>query len=123
MALEARRLTGTALDRVSELLAMVGLERRANSEASELSGGRQQRVAIARALAHEPKLVLADERTGNLDSAAAVKVFSLMRRLHDVGGTAFLVVTHDGAIADRCDRRIVLADGRIARDERIDAPI
>jgi ABC-type cobalamin/Fe3+-siderophores transport system ATPase subunit len=77
-----------------------------------------QRVAIARALLPQPALVLADEPTGNLDTASADEVFALMRRIHAQHGTAFLIVTHDARLSDRCDRRIVLVDGRVARDER-----
>jgi lipoprotein-releasing system ATP-binding protein len=75
----------------------------------------QQRVAIARALMHDPALVLADEPTGNLDTASSQAIFALMRRFNRESGTAFLIVTHDPRIADRCDRVVELVDGRIAR--------
>jgi lipoprotein-releasing system ATP-binding protein len=76
----------------------------------------QQRVAIARALVLQPALVLADEPTGNLDTASSDEVFALLRRIHEQDGTSFLVVTHDPRLAARCDRVIELVDGRIARD-------
>ncbi len=101
-----------------ELLAAVGLGRAMDKRPSELSGGMQQRVAIARALVMNPALVLADEPTGNLDTASSDEVFALLRRIHAERGTSFIVVTHDPRLAARCDRTVELVDGRIARDER-----
>ena len=95
------------------LLEGVGLGELADRPPSQLSGGQQQRVAIARALIAGPPLVLADEPTGNLDTGSADEVFRLLRRFNQERGTAFLVVTHDSRLADRCDRRIQLVDGRI----------
>jgi lipoprotein-releasing system ATP-binding protein len=85
---------------------------------AELSGGMQQRVAVARALILEPALVLADEPTGNLDTASSDEVFALLRRMHEEVGTSFLVVTHDPRLAGRCDRIAEIVDGRIASDVR-----
>jgi lipoprotein-releasing system ATP-binding protein len=79
----------------------------------------QQRVAIARALAMRPPLVLADEPTGNLDTQTADEIFALMRRFNVEHRTTFLVVTHDPRLAERCDRRIELVDGRIVGDTRM----
>jgi lipoprotein-releasing system ATP-binding protein len=79
----------------------------------------QQRVAIARALVLQPALVLADEPTGNLDTASADEVFAQLRRMHAERGTTFVVVTHDPRLAARCDRLVELVDGRIARDEPV----
>jgi len=102
-----------------ELLEQVGLAGAQDKRPGELSGGMQQRVAIARAVVLNPPLVLADEPTGNLDQASSNEVFALLRRLHAEQGTAFVVVTHDEHLAQRCDRLLELVDGRIARDERV----
>jgi lipoprotein-releasing system ATP-binding protein len=98
------------------LLREVGLEAFARRRPSQLSGGQQQRVAIARALAMSPKLVLADEPTGNLDTHSADDVFALLRQFNRRAGVTFLVVTHDPRLADRCDRIVELVDGRIVAD-------
>jgi lipoprotein-releasing system ATP-binding protein len=99
-----------------ELLRAVGLGDRLRYRATDLSGGQQQRVAIARALARKPPLVLADEPTGNLDTASSDEVFALMRRFNRDLGTTFLVVTHDPRIAAACDRVVEMVDGRIQSD-------
>jgi lipoprotein-releasing system ATP-binding protein len=104
--------------RAESLLDAVGLADRATYKTGDLSGGEQQRVAIARALSRQPLLVLADEPTGNLDTASSDEIFELMRRFNREFGTTFLVVTHDPRIADRCSRVIELRDGRVVRDER-----
>ena len=106
-------------ERARELLGLVGLGDFLRRRVTELSGGQQQRVAIARALAMRPPLVLADEPTGNLDSAAADQAFELLRRFNRELGTALLVVTHDQRLADRCDREIELVDGRVRADRRL----
>jgi lipoprotein-releasing system ATP-binding protein len=106
--------------RAKELLAAVGLTDRMNYKTTKLSGGQQQRVAIARALSRRPALVLADEPTGNLDTESANEVFGLLRRFNRDAGTAFLVVTHDPRIADRCDRVIELVDGRLRSDRKVE---
>jgi lipoprotein-releasing system ATP-binding protein len=103
-------------ERGRELLAAVGLAQAMDRSPRQLSGGMQQRVAIARALMLSPALVLADEPTGNLDTASSDEVFALLRRMHREVGTSFLIVTHDPRLAARCDRVIELVDGRIARD-------
>jgi len=99
--------------RAEELLHAVGLSDRMHYKATELSGGQQQRVAIARALSRKPPLLLADEPTGNLDSASADAVFTLLRQLNREIATSCLIVTHDPRIAERCDRTITIIDGRI----------
>ena len=103
-------------ERAAALLAEVGLAAAMDKRPAELSGGMQQRVAVARALILEPALVLADEPTGNLDTASSDEVFALLRRIHGEVGTSFLVVTHDPRLAARCDRIVEIVDGRIARD-------
>ena len=109
------RPTSEMRERAEEMLRAVGLQHKITAKATELSGGQQQRVAIARALAHNPPLVLADEPTGNLDTASASEVFELMRTFNRERGTTFLVVTHDPRIAERCSRIVEIIDGKIAR--------
>jgi lipoprotein-releasing system ATP-binding protein len=104
-------------ERARELLARIGLEGFENRMAGQLSGGQQQRVAIVRALVMNPALVLADEPTGNLDQASGSQAFELMRRFNRESKTAFLLVTHELALAQRCDRIIRLVDGSIAGGE------
>ena len=104
-------------ERARELLAAVGLADAMDKRPSELSGGMQQRVAIARALVFDPPLVLADEPTGNLDTASSDEVFVELRRMHKERGTSLIIVTHDPRLAARCDRLVELVDGKIARDE------
>ena len=113
------RVSRVQLERARSLLEAVGLAEAMDKRPGELSGGMQQRVAIARALVLEPPLVLADEPTGNLDTASSAEVFALLRRIHEERGTSFIVVTHDPRLAARCDRLVELVDGRIARDEAI----
>jgi putative ABC transport system ATP-binding protein len=103
------------LARARELLERVGLGDRLHHLPSELSGGQCQRVAIARALAVDPPLLLADEPTGNLDTASGAEVLSLFRELHDAGRT-IVMVTHDPEVAALADRRIHLEDGAIVRE-------
>jgi ABC-type lipoprotein export system ATPase subunit len=101
--------------RTQELLEYVGLERRASHRPSELSGGEMQRVAIARALANRPRLLLADEPTGELDQATGDQIVALLDRLH-TDGTSVVVVTHDAGVAARAHRQIRMRDGRIVED-------
>ena len=103
-------------ERVRELLRRVDLEDRMDHKPTELSGGQMQRVAIARALAMEPDILLADEPTGNLDTASGGDIMSLFTDLWDQGSTV-VVITHDMALARRAGRMIELKDGRITRDE------
>jgi putative ABC transport system ATP-binding protein len=106
-----------------EWLDRVGLARRLTHYPKQLSGGEQQRVAIARAFAGEPKLLLADEPTGNLDAATGAEVADLMFRLNRERATTLVLVTHDVEIARRCGRRLSLASGRLVGDECVAAAL
>ncbi|MBU5379532.1 MAG: lipoprotein-releasing ABC transporter ATP-binding protein LolD [Pantoea sp.] len=103
-----------AQQRAREMLAAVGLEKRAHHRPSELSGGERQRVSIARALVNRPRLVMADEPTGNLDARNADAIFELLGELNVRQGTAFLVVTHDLHLAKRLSRQMEMRDGQLS---------
>ena len=103
-------------DRAGDLLERMGLADRARYRVTDLSGGQQQRVAVARALVMEPALVLADEPTGNLDTESGDRVLEVLREVNRESATAFLVVTHDQGIADRCDRIVHMIDGLVDSD-------
>jgi putative ABC transport system ATP-binding protein len=105
--------------RAAEWLKKVGLDHRLHSRPDQLSGGQQQRVAMARALVAEPKLVLADEPTGNLDSRASEEIATLLRQVADEWGRAVLMVTHDPRIAAYADRIIFLKDGTMVDETRL----
>jgi putative ABC transport system ATP-binding protein len=100
--------------RAEELLEEVGLSGRSHHYPTQLSGGEQQRVALARALANNPPLVLADEPTGNLDTATGRHILELLRTIHATRGTTIVLVTHDAELAAIADQRLVLRDGRVA---------
>jgi lipoprotein-releasing system ATP-binding protein len=100
--------------RAGELLERVGLTARATHRSGELSGGEQQRVALARALAGAPKVLMADEPTGNLDASTADRTMQLMQQLHQECGMASVLVTHNTEFAQRCDRVLRLEGGRLA---------
>lgn len=103
--------------RAAKLIDSVGLTAWKDDLAGNLSGGQQQRVAIARALAMGPALLLADEPTGNLDTKSAGEVFALLRQFNAEHGTTVLFVTHNVALAERCDRTIEVVDGRLTRSQ------
>ena len=105
-----------AFDAARVQLEAVGLGHRLGHYPGQLSGGEQQRVALARAFAPNPHLLLADEPTGNLDSETGEKVMDLLFRLHAEQGTTLVLITHDRALAERCDRVVRIDDGRISED-------
>ncbi len=103
--------------RAAELLTMVGLGDRLSHLPSQLSGGQRQKVAIARALANNPAIILADEPTGNLDSASGDELLSVFEQLHSQRGTTIIIVTHDAAVARRTHRILMMQDGRIVHED------
>ena len=107
-----------ARERAHETLGMLGLDGLERKNANALSGGQKQRVAIARALMARPALLLADEPTGNLDTTNTEAVYELFRRINVETGTAFLIVTHDRAVAQQTDRILEVLDGRLVQDVR-----
>jgi putative ABC transport system ATP-binding protein len=113
--LELRGQDGRA--RAEELLARVGLAQRGHHYPAQLSGGEQQRVAIARAFSHRPRLLFADEPTGNLDSSTGATVIELMSRMNEELGTTLVLVTHDSELAARARRILRLADGALLSDQ------
>lgn len=104
--------------RARDLLVEVGLEERLDHRPTQLSGGEQQRVAIARALVSQPAIILADEPTGNIDSATGTEILGLLRRLNKEQGVTLLLVTHDAEAAAFADRIIQVRDGQIAEEAR-----
>jgi putative ABC transport system ATP-binding protein len=122
VALAPRGVDGVRLhEQARRLLAAVGLEARAEHLPSQLSGGEQQRVAIARALANEPRVLLADEPTGNLDSDTGTEIVELLRSLSGEQGKSVVLVTHEQAIAARAPRVVRMQDGRVL-DAAVVAP-
>lgn len=113
--LELRGESG-AFDRAARLLERVGLSHRLDHYPTQLSGGEQQRVALARAFVNEPRILFADEPTGNLDAATGESIIGLMESLNRERGTTLVLVTHDPVLADRARRTIRLADGEIVAD-------
>ncbi|MBN2505027.1 MAG: ABC transporter ATP-binding protein [Bacilli bacterium] len=109
-------LTEEAINRANDLLDIVGLTKVKNNLAVNMSGGQQQRVAIARSLMNNPKLVLADEPTGNLDSDSTEQVYDLLRDINKRFQTTFIIITHDRHIAEKADRIIEIKDGKINLD-------
>ena len=108
--------TRAPVERARSLLTAVGLAERTHHYPVQLSGGEQQRVALARAFGPEPAILLADEPTGNLDSATGAAVLDLLERLWRESGTTLVLVTHDASLASRATRQVHLRDGRVERD-------
>ncbi|HZN19705.1 MAG TPA: ABC transporter ATP-binding protein [Micromonosporaceae bacterium] len=118
-AVLAGRRLGAVREQCLELLARVGLVDRAEHFPSQLSGGQMQRVAIARALSLEPHVILADEPTGNLDSASGEEVVGLLRKAASDTGRTVVIVTHDPQVAAVADRQLTLRDGQLVNDARV----
>ena len=104
------------VERATNLMETVGITNIRDNKATAISGGQAQRTAIARALINNPKIILADEPTGNLDSASTERVYKLLRSLNESYGTTFVVITHNPLVAEKTDRIIEITDGRINRD-------
>lgn len=114
--LSGKKVTQEILDRADKLLEIVNLSKVKNNKATDLSGGQQQRGAIARALINNPKIVLGDEPTGNLDSNTTGEVYKLLREINKEFNTTFVIITHDNKIAEMADRVITVSDGKIIED-------
>jgi lipoprotein-releasing system ATP-binding protein len=111
-----RRAGAGVKKRAEELFDLMGIGRVKNNMANKMSGGQQQRTAIARALMNNPKIFLADEPTGNLDSENTAVIYRILRDVNRQSGTTFIIITHDRRIAEQTDRIVEIKDGRIAKD-------
>ena len=111
--------TTLSFRRALEALRVVELEDKAKNKAKDLSGGQKQRVCIARAIVNNPKVIFADEPTGNLDSATGDKIENLLFGLNKEKGITLIIVTHDEELAAKCGRQIRIADGSIVEDAKI----
>jgi lipoprotein-releasing system ATP-binding protein len=116
--IQNKKITKEIIKKAEESMKLVGLEKVKNNLATKMSGGQQQRTAIARALINSPKIILADEPTGNLDSDTTENIYDLMRNINGELGTTFLIITHDRRIAEKADRIVEIKDGRINLDLR-----
>ena len=114
--IQNKKITKEIIKRAEDTMKLVGLEKVKNNLATRMSGGQQQRTAIARALINNPKIILADEPTGNLDSDTTENIYDLMRNINQELGTTFLIITHDRRIAEKADRIVEIKDGRINLD-------
>ncbi len=114
--IKGEKITPEILKKAHDLMDLVGLSKVKNNLATQMSGGQQQRTAIARSLMNDPKIILADEPTGNLDSDTTEQVYELMRKINKTFNTTFLIITHDRKVAEKTDRIIEIKDGRIVLD-------
>ncbi|MDU4938936.1 MAG: ABC transporter ATP-binding protein [Clostridium sp.] len=115
-SISGKKVNKEILERANELIELVGLTKVKNNMATDLSGGQQQRAAIARALINSPKIILADEPTGNLDSNTTNEIYNLLRDINKKYNTTFVIITHDNRIAEKADRVIEVLDGNIIKD-------
>ena len=113
-----RKPTREIMDRADELFEMVGISQVKNNPATRMSGGQQQRTAIVRALINNPKILLADEPTGNLDSETTATIYRTFRQISERYATTFIIVTHNRTVAEQTDRIVEIRDGRIEMDVR-----
>ena len=111
--IKSSKVSKEVIERAEELLDLVGLSKVKNNLALNMSGGQQQRTAIARALMNNPKIILADEPTGNLDSESTETIYNLMRDINKKYNTTFIIITHDERIAKKTDRIIEIKDGKV----------
>lgn len=115
--IKSSKVSKEVIQRAEYLLDLVGLSKVKNNLAVNMSGGQQQRTAIARALMNNPKIILADEPTGNLDSESSETIYNIMRDINKKFNTTFIIITHDDRIAQKADRIIEIKDGRIIQDK------
>ena len=115
--IKSSKVSKEVIQRAEYLLDLVGLSKVKNNLAVNMSGGQQQRTAIARALMNNPKIILADEPTGNLDSESSKTIYNIMRDINKKFNTTFIIITHDDRIAQKADRIIEIKDGRIIQDK------
>lgn len=111
-----KNITKEALNRANDLIEIVGLTKVKNNKATDISGGQQQRAAIARSLINNPRIILGDEPTGNLDSETTETVYNLLKEINKEFKSTFIVITHDKRIAEKADRIIEIKDGKINMD-------
>lgn len=116
--IKSRKISKEIVEKANELFGMLGISKWKHSPVTKMSGGQQQRTAIARALINNPKILIADEPTGNLDSETTNKICDKFREINQRFGTTFIVVTHDRTVAEKTDRIIEIRDGRIVKDNR-----